>query len=172
MSLRELHAESELEHLHLRTVEAWSRDHAWSQKRRAFQDECLERLRAKVGDELVQQRQLDLERMETLKERVLQALPSAEPKSLEGLVGSLCRLIQLQDDMRSTVLPQMPPTAQPVGGSPLRPDMKPRLTDEEARAAATTIIRMRCDRMRAELAQAAGEAAPAKRRKKPPGRTQ
>ncbi len=153
------------------TLEVWCTNDGWRELRASYRQEIRQKVQALITTEIAQKRVEQLQAMQAdydLLGEILQE-KNLKPRSLEGVVNARTRLAGQMDEMRQGLLEQHMPAmvqslgATPTDDSPLRPDMKPRLSDEEARAAATTIIRMRREGLRKSLRQAE-----TKRKKKPP----
>lgn len=140
----------------LATLEKWCREDGWVDRRISFQ----ENLRAKIHRELVNTYHQHVQ--ETLKDTkavLVSALTqlkepldktTLETKSREGLMTATARWIQMEHEMVKDLLDFIGPISQGVlpgaqeGADPSKLETpRPVLSPEEARAAATAIIRMR-----------------------------
>jgi len=156
----------------LETMQRWSAQDGWVEKRRVFFDSIRKRAEAKLGTVLAQARFEQLKESRKVKDVAFNLIVKKgkkavlEAKSMEGMINAYTKLIQVIDEqsekLADMVLPE--PAASLEGSDTMLPVVRPRLSQEEAAAAALTIVRMRREEMRAamrsEEAEKKGEVAP------------
>jgi hypothetical protein len=141
----------------IKAIERWSREDGWRERRMKFMREMQAEAERKLHGGLVQARVKELERMQRIAQSMVDDIlgtdeyPGVSPKSKEGMVSSLVRLLDSADQVHPTF------TGQDQG----RGQVAAQLSDEEARAAAEAIIRQRREKIRGELAD--------RRKQLPPG---
>lgn len=134
----------------LKTLQNWSSQDRWQERRREAEEIWTARVRAEIGDRIVQDRLDQLSRLERVTERLFERLEAGiEPKSLEGLIHAWVRTCRFLDELREKILDALPENAARPDNTKV-PPMDVRLTPDEASAAALTIVRMRREAMRAE----------------------
>jgi hypothetical protein len=156
----------------LDTMERWAAVDGWVERRRQFVDKLNKKAEGRMANVLFQERLKDLRNREALlreaRNRLMPedktaALPS---NSFESLLNAYTRLSTEVDDMRQkladTVLPGVlaaPVATDEESGQAMH--VRPQLSEDEKRAAASVILKIRRDKHRAALrakeAEDAGE---------------
>ena len=146
------------------TLAHWSAEDGWVERRRQFIDNLNKKYASKLGTALVQARLSALKKTEAVAERLFDALISKakhqilEANSLEGAANAYARLCVVLDDQREKLADAVMPEPIAVQQTEnMLPTVRPRLSLEESRAAALTIVRMRREEMRAAMRQSDAE---------------
>lgn len=168
-TIEELHRRAIFVGINLGTFKQWSFEDKWGERRATFQKQTQEKMQRAIGDELVRRRLKTMERLDTVLDKALKKLEdeAVQMNSWEGVATVLVRLIQMMDEFHEKVagnlLTGLTPMQSEAGGSgvvaPISQAARPRLNDDEARAAAKAIIHMRREKVRAEAAKLEAEKA-------------
>lgn len=141
------------------TLARWSTQDRWVERRNQNLDNWRRAIENKIGSELVKSRTDQMVRMRELFDKIMDQVlkkgrSALKAKSLEGLVSALVKLADLMDNWNEklfhSVIPDMPASAA-IASVPAA--SKPRLSINEARAAAKIIMKMRRDEMRHKPAE-------------------
>lgn len=139
------------------TLYYWSTQDRWVERRRVNIDNWRRTMENKIGNELVKMRTDMLSDLRTVFDKSLKKLTSGKLKarSYEGMVTALVRLAELMDSWNDKLfhaaIPDMPVVSAVGSSAPM--ESKPRLSKEEAHKAASAILEMRRNEMRAALAK-------------------
>lgn len=153
------------------TFRRWAAVDGWTEQRRRFRERFHKVAEDKILSALVRARLGELQKQEQLLDTTLQKLlpeeaaNALECKSYEGVLNAYTRLAKDTDEMREKLADVMMPgvLAAPVTeGSPRpKPMLQPHLDEDEKRAAASVILKLRREKhraaLRAEEAEARGE---------------
>lgn len=156
----------------LKTMQEWARKDQWVARREALVLDWRRQIEAKMGEKTVQQAITDLDSTDKLFEQAMNKLMKGvgAVNSYEGLINATVRLMEFRANLRGQILSAVAPTHGTPGGpnSPLGQMPRPKLSLEDARAAASAIIQRRREEIRAETARReAEESAKAAEEKKP-----
>lgn len=151
MTLEELHADSRFGTVTLRTLERWSSEDKWVERRAEFLQAWAEQAKQKLGSELTKAR---LQEMKDLQEVRMIAMEKIRdemtaPKSLEGMIKALVEIGKREEAVSIGVVQEMlPEGSNSRMGIAAAADHK--LTEDERRALTRTILRTRRNQVRAE----------------------
>lgn len=111
-----------------RTLENWSSSDRWAERRRRAEERWLQRIEKALGDQLLEQRRRQLSWVEELESGTRALLESGrfKFKSLEGGVRAYVRLVELAEELRTSVIGGL---EQPNTNS--SPQLRATLSDEE-----------------------------------------
>ena len=112
-----------------------------------IRDEIKKKLGKRIADIMVEQ----LNEVDKLFRSTLNKIGASEPKSMEGLINALVNLMKAGNELREKIAKDLIPERL-VGVQDEGMQVTPKLTEEEARAAAMAIIHKR----RAEMRRQAG----------------
>jgi hypothetical protein len=141
----------------LSALTRWCADDGWVERRRQFIENLNKKYESKLGTALVQARLNQLKKTEDVIDRVFKTLVTKakdqvlEANSLEGAANAYARLCVVLDDQREKLADAVMPEPIAVQQQAQLPAVRPRLSMEESRAAALTIVRMRREETRAAL---------------------
>lgn len=138
-------------------LEEWSSADSWVDRRREIQERWRRQIEVSVGNELVRARVRNLKSLQDVYDKALEKLTDSvedqvlEAKSWEGVAGALVKLAQLMDQWRTELAREIFSNPMIMGGAAgdaadQRAATAPnhaKLTVDEARAAAITILRQR-----------------------------
>lgn len=143
------------------TFRRWAAVDGWTEQRRRFRERFHKVAEDKILSALVRARLEGLEKCGQLLEDAFQKLmpedrsQALECKSHEGLMNAYARLAKDADEMREKLADVMMPgvIAAPVAeGAPRhQPMLQPHLDEEEKRAMASVVLKMRREKHRAAL---------------------
>lgn len=145
--------------INVRRMQNWCAVDNWVERRRAWREEYRKAMERAIGTQLIQTRREYMKRAEDVLNMLFgKLLPEGEegavmlePTSLESLTSATRQwwreLIEEKKELADAILPE-PIAAQ---GADTTSIVKPELSQDETRAAALTIVRMRRDRMRAAV---------------------
>ncbi len=141
----------------LSTLYQWASRDKWIARREDLLNRWREMIEKKIGESIVQKRVKDLEKLERLFDVGFEQLEknAVEAKSWEGVAGALVKLMSLMDELREKIATQLNPAADMLMSPAASPvaQMAPKVTDDEARAAAKLIIQQRRAGIRAKMAK-------------------
>lgn len=187
MTIKQLHGQPDFAHLSLRTLEYWSAQDRWAERRRDFLDKAFARAERTMGTEFVQARVRELR----LLEKVVAALDRAgwaedangnltltlQPKTLEGWARTRLDYSEALDKLRGQLaahllpdsgdLPE-PTVTEEERPTVLHPNMRMRPTENEAVAMAVLLMRMRREEVEKQMAIDSELDSPRKKRPPPP----
>jgi hypothetical protein len=131
---------------HIRTLESWCRAGKWVVHRRQFRERWKARILAEIGNELAVARREQLRELNSLRAQALKQLASRKlkPRSYEGMVNAVCRLVLTVDHVQRGLLAELAPISAPRTvelGAPVA--MRASLSEEEALAAAKAVVALR-----------------------------
>jgi len=140
----------------LKRLREWATKDQWVARREALANEWRRAVEAKLGQRQVQQALVDLENTDMMVADALDKLAKkvGSVNSYEGLVNATVRLMEFRASLRGQVMGAVvAPSINTVtvGVSAQMP--RPKLSAEEARAAANAILKRRRDEIRAEQAR-------------------
>jgi hypothetical protein len=139
-------------------LQSWCYKDQWVARREALALEWRKAVESKMGQRQVQQALVDLESTDMMMRDTLDKLERKVGlvNSYEGLINATVRLMEfrasLRDRVLSSVAPAMGAGHRGSGGVQIP---KPKLSPEDARAAASAIIKRRREEVRAEQEKAA-----------------
>lgn len=158
-SIAELQRTPLYEIVPLDTMQRWSAQDGWVEKRRVFFDGVRKKAEEKLGTALAQSELEQLKKDQQILDDAFNRLVTKakakvlEANSWEGAVRAYVALAQMVTERRirvaDLVIPE--PAASLQSQDHMLPVVRPRLSQEEAAAAALTIVRMRRDEMRAAM---------------------
>lgn len=143
------------------TFQRWSMVDKWVERRSEFFENIRDDIKKNLGKRLVdiqvdQLKELDVLYHESIKKLKAKKL---KPKSLEGMITALVKLVTASNELRDKIAKEIVP--EHLGGA--QGDgmqVTPKLTEEEARAAAMAIIHQRRAKMRATATDSGEEEKP------------
>lgn len=149
-TIEELHKDPRFAVVTARTLERWSSDDKWVERRTEFLQAWAEQAKAKLGTELTKAR---LQEMSDLQEVRLIAMDKIRdemtaPKSLEGMIKALVEVGKREESVAVGVANEMMPGNVRMGIAAGAVEHK--LEEDERRALTKTILRMRRNQVRAE----------------------
>lgn len=157
-TLEEMSKDQRFAKVSLKTLERWSKEDKWVERRSIFFQTWAARARERIGTELCRLRQRDLADLETVRALALDRLNDEMvlPKSWEGVAKILLEATEHRDRIATAIGVELMPgqgeqkqvTPEDVGASP-----------EELQLAAKEILRHRRETMRLSIA-AGGPRAP------------
>lgn len=144
--------------INVRRMQHWCGIDNWVEKRREWREEYRKAMERAIGTQLIQTRREYMKRAEGVLDMLMgKLLPEEEgavmlePSSLESLANATRQwwreLIEEKKELADAILPE-PIAVQAADTTSI---VKPELSQEETRAAAAVIVRMRRERMRAAL---------------------
>lgn len=186
LTIKQIHGQPEFAHLSLRTLENWSTQDRWAERRRDYLEKAFARTERTIGSDLVQARVRELR----LLEKIVAGLDEAgwsenadgsvtltlQPKSLEAWARTRLDYSEALDKLRAQLaahlLPDSDPHPEPVATEEerptiLHPNMRMRPTENEAVAMAVLLMRMRREEVEKQMAVDA-ELEPPRRKRPPP----
>jgi hypothetical protein len=132
-------------------MERWATEDEWVKRRQKFHTTIRSEIEARIAEKLIQTRVKQLEQIDDLVQEVFKEVGAVAPKTQEGLISSLVKLLGAGDMMREKLAKEVVP--KHLGGVEQETlPMIPKLTTEEASIAARAILRKR----RAEVRARAG----------------
>lgn len=137
------------------TLERWCMLDDWVKRRVAVLEQWRKKIEAAVGNKLAQARVHQLESLQRVYDKVLLKLETdaVEAGTYEGLTNALLRLAEVMDDWRSRLAQEIWPAMAEASAGDGRSTalmVRPKLSREEARAAAVMIIQLRQQQLKAE----------------------
>ena len=170
-TIRQLNSLPEFAHLTTRTLERWSAEDKWADRRRDFLAQSFVQIQAQLGNDLVQARLRELRSME----KILGALDAAglkerkdgrvelllQPRSLEQWARVRLDYAESIDKLRSQLVSCIPPSEAPEPQTPtadeqrptmLHPNLRMHPTEQEAVAMAMLLMRMRREEVERQMA--------------------
>lgn len=168
LSIRELNQIPPYDQVGQSTLERWSVEDEWLARRQRYFAEITAEAEKRLQEKVVRARVRSLARTEEIATQIADeiAAGTVEAKSKEGLITALVRLLGLNEELRDKIAAQVVPTH--LGGvSQETIPVTPKLSPEEARAAASAIIQQRrnATRQRLDAERRAGEGEPEKKPK-------
>lgn len=152
-SIRKVHQDPRFAHLHIRTLESWSKQDGWVEKRDVFLRTWADQAYKRLGSSFVERRREDLGLLQRLKEVATDRLLEADDenaapiKSFEGGVGSVIALSKRMEELEQTILGEMmPPDSKPE--SPLMSGGAAGLSAEELERLTATLLDQRREAVR------------------------
>lgn len=148
-------------HLHRRTLEVWCVEDKWVEERERFIRTWQTKIEGRMANALVRIKLNHMEELENIGNVMIGKLKAdmLQANSWEGAVTALLKLMDKMDDFREEITTHLAPQiiqATPSGGQSSSPGVpavaRPVLTNDEARAAALTVVRMRRENMRQQMA--------------------
>jgi hypothetical protein len=143
----------------LPTLQMWSREDRWVERRRANMKRWQNAIEARIGTEVVKARMKDLEDMRGIYQKMITKLKgkALKAKSYEGMVSALVKLADLMDGWSERLSKEFVPEA-PLGGedpgiSVHRHEAKPTISPAEARVAAKAVMQERRQQLRLKQTQ-------------------
>lgn len=150
MSIRQLSEMPEFkDKVAFKTLTRYSAEDKWQEKRRDYIEQLSNQIRQRVATSQVEARITQLEQFQGIFDRLLAAMPTALPKSLEGVAMATVRVGKSIEELRSTIAAEILPEQ---GANLLQSEapVQPVLTHEEARAAATAVVEVRKEAAKVE----------------------
>jgi hypothetical protein len=149
------------------TLNNWSSEDKWVQRRQDFQDRIRSKVEHAIANEIVKHRTTQLASAQRMFDDALGKLlpddkdqPGPEVKSYEGLMRAITQLGDLLDRWRSSLGETLVPMVAfdgPDDGAQISLPVKPQLTEGESRAAAKLLIKMRREDLRRKRAEVEAE---------------
>jgi len=164
LSLRDMAGEPEFSGISRSTLERWSVEDHWVEKRQDFQASVAADIQAKVQDMIEEVRVRQLQDLDGVAQRLLAKLdetvtlpdgttvPVVMPSSMEGVANALVRVVEASAKMREALAKEVQ-QVRPGGPGRANTMVTPTLADDEARESAKLIMRMRREKARHKLAQ-------------------
>lgn len=136
----------------LKRLQAWCTEDEWVKRREANREQWRKRIEAAVGSKLAQARVRQLESLQRVYDRALAKLEqeAVRANTWEGVAGVLIRIAEVMDDWRAKIAQEVWPNLSEQmaqQGSVANAMAKPKLSREEARAAALLIIQKRREQL-------------------------
>lgn len=143
----------------IRNMENWCNADKWVERRRAWREEYRQAMEKAIGTELVRTRLKYMKRGEKVLGMLFdQLMPEGDdpellqPTSLESMANATrqfwAKVVEEKEKLADAIMPE----AVAMQPDKALPALKPQLSQEEARAAALTIVRMRREQIRAAMA--------------------
>jgi hypothetical protein len=141
-TLEEMSQDPRFSNVTLKTLERWSKDDQWVERRAAFFQAWKQRANQRLGTELCRLRQRDLADLETVRSLALEKLNDGllEPKSWEGVAKILLDATEHRDRIAAAIGNELMP------GQSEQKQLRPEdvgATSEELKIAAREILRHR-----------------------------
>ena len=159
----------------------WAAKGKWTDKRKAFLERLQGTAQAAAADTLVKAQLDALRELEDLDKAVNDVLfirnaitgelkAALEAKSLEGMLNVKLKVLDALDERRKAISASIVPNAIPADeSSGLHPNLRPKnMTEEEGLAVAKLLMRMRREKIEAELQANPIPQIETKPKKKPP----
>jgi len=128
-------------------LKRWSWEDEWLKMREANKEKWRQRIEAAIGNKLAQARVRQLEGLERIYNKALEKLEHdlVKANTWEGVAGILVRLAEVMDESRSKMAAEVWPSMVTHAGDNgnMQSMVRPKLSREEARAAAMLIIEKR-----------------------------
>lgn len=131
------------------TLKTWYAGEGWKKKRAEYFQNISDSIEKNLGKRLVDTQIEQLRRVDALFEKALDRAESSEPKSMEGMIGAVVNLLRIGNELREKIVKEIVPAQ--LGGADEGMQVTPKLTEEEARAAAIAIIRTRRTNVRQKV---------------------
>lgn len=144
ISIRDLSKQSPFDTASTGTLERWSIEDEWVPRRQRFFQEITAEAEKRLQEKVIRARVNQLAKMEAIAGDMADEILTGElaAKSKEGMVSALVRLLESSENLRGKIAEQVVPTH--LGGVEQETmPMTPKLTDAEARAAATAVLHQR-----------------------------
>lgn len=146
----------------LRTLEKWSVQDKWAEQRESFVRTWMSAVEQRMATALARQQIQQMESLEKILNKQIEKLTNEAltATTWEGAINGILRIMDKMDELRERVTGALIPdnvgstaATVPTGNVVNVPAAaRPVLTNPEARAAALTVIRMRREAMRKQLA--------------------
>jgi hypothetical protein len=145
-SIEQLHRDPRFAQVSVRTLERWSVEDNWTDRRREFVEKWTEYARAQLGTRIAQKRIEDLSLLESLRQDALDKLVDPEeelrPKSWDSVVQVISKLTEQLDGIRRQIGGEMLSTiGQPV--LPTADDEHPEFARDDIEVAARQLLLQR-----------------------------
>lgn len=161
ISIRELAKTVPFNQLYPATLERWSAEDNWVQRRQKYFQEIRGEIETRIAEKLIQTRVKQLESMDMLFETLMVDITTTNAKTKEGIVTAAVRVLEASDTIRDKLSKEVVP--EHLGGVHREGmPVTPTLTDVEARAAAKAVIQKRREQARAGMAEGPEEEQPEK----------
>ena len=148
LSIDALHKDTRFASVSKKTLERWSKEDRWVERREAFFEEWAERARQRLGSEFCRMRQRDLADLESLRTLALSHLTdeAVKPKSWEGVAKVLLEATVHRERIAQAVGDEIDPRAgAPRGALAAASEAEPEQTPEELDVAMRAILQARRD---------------------------
>lgn len=165
VSLSEMSRMSPFNRVTERTLFNWSSKDEWVRKRSEYQQQLFDAVRRKIGTQHVQATVSTLDQLGQITQEAYQKLIPMElesedgskmtvtldPKTWSSVATVYERLVARLHEIRKDIHDHVVPAVTPNEGGPAEQVVKPRLTEEEARAAAMLLVKMRRNDIEREI---------------------
>lgn len=141
------------------TLRHWCVEDKWADRRKANLAKWQRAIESKIGTELLKARSKDLVELRGIYNRMITKLKgrALKAKSYEGMVNALTKLADLMDawseKISANFVPDVPLESGSVSLGLMAHETRPKLTTQEARAAAKAVLTQRRQETRLRQAQ-------------------
>jgi len=154
VTLEQLNRDEKFKHLSQGTLQFWSIQDQWVEKRKEYFERLKVKLEQKIGNALVQAHYRQLRDLDEISEQMKNMLRRnvVAPKSFEGLVQALLHVEEFRRSERLRLAGDVVNnTVGGEGGGGSANQITPDLSDDEARHIATEIMKLRQRKIREKL---------------------
>lgn len=150
VSVRELNKVSPFDQVSQTTLERWATEDEWVRRRQQYFENIRADIESHIAKKMVKVRVEQLKKIDVQVETLFGQIDAVPPKSKEGLITALVRLLEAGDSMREKLAQEVVPVH--LGGVRQKTlPLTPQLSEEEARDAALAILRRRRTIVRAKV---------------------
>lgn len=148
-TIEELHADPRFSVVSKRTLERWSSEDMWVERRTEFLQAWAEQAKQRLGTELTKARMQEMKDLQEVREIAMEKIRDemTAPKSLEGMIKALVEIGKREEAVAVGVAGEMMPGDTQMG---IAAAAEHKLTEDERRALTKTILRTRRNQVRAE----------------------
>lgn len=166
ISIRELHKRPPFDQVSETSLERWCAEDEWVRRRQKYMERIRADIEAHIAEKMVETRVEQLKRIDSEVTTLFAQLDSVKPKSKEGLVTAMVRLIELGNNIRESLAKEVVP--EHLGGVQQETiPLTPNLDHEDVRAATKAILHRRREAIRARNLTERGADGEKKEQKQP-----
>lgn len=155
ISVRQLHNHPPFDQLGFRTMERWCVEDEWVHRRQQYMERIRSDIESHINQRMVETRVEQLKQIDVKVTSLFGEIDKVEPKSKEGMITALVRLMEAGNSLREKLSKEIVPSH--IGGTQQdNVPVTPHLTHEDAREAALAILRRRRAAIRGNLQEEKG----------------